>query len=156
MGIGFAGEWRDATGLINLRTRAYDPVLGRFIGRDSFSGIAGAPQTGNRYSYGLDNPMRFTDPSGRFVNKILLNPVVWATAVTIVVPELAIAWAVTTAITGTDPVTGEHVSSEGRFVAGAAAPWGSGARSATHSGKPGLRRRPPRRRASAFDLRMTL
>lgn len=49
-GVGFAGEWRDPAGLINLRARAYDPSLGRFTSRDSFGGLGVAPQTANRYS----------------------------------------------------------------------------------------------------------
>jgi RHS repeat-associated protein len=124
VGIGFAGEWRDETGLLNLRARSYDPVLGRFIGRDTFGGIASAPQTGNRYVYGLSNPLRYSDPSGHFVNKVLANPVVWATAASIVSPPLGIAWAGVIAATGYDPVSGEHVSGEGRFIAGAAAAFG--------------------------------
>ncbi len=66
-GIGYAGEYRDPTGLINLRARSYDPVLGRFIGRDTFGGVASAPQTGNRYAYATSNPLRYSDPSGHFV-----------------------------------------------------------------------------------------
>jgi len=49
-GIGYAGEYRDSTGLVNLRARSYDPVLGRFIGRDTFGGVAAAPLTANRYA----------------------------------------------------------------------------------------------------------
>lgn len=63
-GIGYAGEYRDPAGLVNLRARAYDPVLGRFVGRDTFAGVASAPQSGNRYAYALANPLRYTDPSG--------------------------------------------------------------------------------------------
>ncbi|MBA2556697.1 MAG: RHS repeat-associated core domain-containing protein [Chloroflexi bacterium] len=70
-GIGYAGEWADATGLLNLRARAYDPTLGRFISRDTFGGVASAPLTGNRYLYGLGNPGRYTDPSGHFVAQAL-------------------------------------------------------------------------------------
>ena len=74
VGVGYAGEYRDATGLLNLRARSYDPVLGRFIGRDTFAGVASAPQTGNRYAYATANPLRFTDPSGHFVQTIIDNP----------------------------------------------------------------------------------
>jgi RHS repeat-associated protein len=63
MGIGYAGEWKEAAGLINLRARAYDPVMGRFVGRDTFDGVASAPQSGNRYAYALLSPRRYTDPS---------------------------------------------------------------------------------------------
>jgi len=73
-GIGFTGEWRDATGLVNLRFRAYDPVTGRFTGRDSFGGLALAPQTANRYTFGTGNPLTAADPSGHF-NSHLIMPV---------------------------------------------------------------------------------
>ena len=105
-GIGYAGEYRDATGLVNLRFRSYDPVLGRFIGRDTFGGVMSAPQTGNRYSYAGSNPLRYTDPSGRFANALV------TIAPTVV--ELLLYTNVVTAVilatyellTGTDPITG--------------------------------------------------
>ncbi|MCI0345958.1 MAG: RHS repeat-associated core domain-containing protein, partial [Chloroflexi bacterium] len=63
-GIGYAAEWKNATGLINLRARSYDPVSGRFVGRDSFGGAQLLPQTANRYAYANLNPLRYGDPSG--------------------------------------------------------------------------------------------
>lgn len=59
-GIGYAGEYGDPTGLTNLRARSYHPVMGRFIGRDTFAGFMSAPQTGNRYAYALTKPVRYT------------------------------------------------------------------------------------------------
>jgi RHS repeat-associated protein len=66
-GIGYTGEWSDASGLVNLRARAYDPRLARFTGRDTVGGVLSAPQTANRSSYALNNPFRYTDPGGRFI-----------------------------------------------------------------------------------------
>jgi RHS repeat-associated protein len=61
----YAGEQRDSeTGLINLRARYYEPVLGRFVSRDVLSGRSGFPQSFNRYVYALNNPVRQLDPSG--------------------------------------------------------------------------------------------
>ena len=61
----YAGEQKDSeTGLINLRARYYDPLLGRFTQRDSEPGRAGFPQTYNRFTYSLNNPLRLVDPSG--------------------------------------------------------------------------------------------
>ena len=61
----YAGEQRDGeTGLLNLRARLYDPVLGRFITRDSFDGMVGVPQSWNRYSYAENDPVNSTDPDG--------------------------------------------------------------------------------------------
>jgi RHS repeat-associated protein len=111
-GIGYTGEWSDATGLVNLRARAYDPLLARFLGRDTFGGVASAPQTANRYSYAANNPFRYTDPSGRFIQAALDHPGELASlAVSLtVVPGLALAaWA---AVTGSDPFTGRLLSGE--------------------------------------------
>ena len=108
-GIGYAGEYRDGTGLVNLRFRSYDPVLGRFIGRDTFGGVASAPQTGNRYSYATSNPLRYTDPSGHFVNAaIAVAPTLIETAMMFnpVGAALILGYE---AITGTDPATGQRV-----------------------------------------------
>ncbi|MER3448194.1 MAG: hypothetical protein C4291_15860, partial [Candidatus Dadabacteria bacterium] len=44
--------------------RFYDPLLGRFLSADSIVPGAGNPQAFNRYSYVLNNPLRYTDPSG--------------------------------------------------------------------------------------------
>jgi RHS repeat-associated protein len=71
-GIGYGGEWTDPTGLVNLRFRAYDPSLGRFLSRDTFDGLPAIPLTGNRHSDALGNPLRYTDPSGHFVNGVLI------------------------------------------------------------------------------------
>jgi RHS repeat-associated protein len=63
--FGFAGEQKDAeTGLINLRARYYDPALGRFLQRDPAPASGTYPQALNRYSYGINNPIRVIDPSG--------------------------------------------------------------------------------------------
>lgn len=63
--FGFAGEPRDATGLIYLRARYYDAELGRFLSRDSWGGHPAEPDSFNRYSYVTNNPVRFADPVGR-------------------------------------------------------------------------------------------
>jgi RHS repeat-associated protein len=110
VGIGYAGEYRDGTGLINLRARSYDPVLGRFIGRDTFAGVASAPQTGNRYAYATANPLRFTDPSGRFVNAALaVLPTLAEMAITFNPVGAAIVFGYQV-ITGTDLATGEAIN----------------------------------------------
>jgi RHS repeat-associated protein len=42
--------------------RYCDPVLTRFIQADTLASLA--PQSLNRYSYTLNNPILYTDPSG--------------------------------------------------------------------------------------------
>ena len=72
---GFTGhEMLDAVGLVHMNGRVYDPDLGRFISADPFIQFADNPQSFNRYTYVLNNPLSFTDPSGfglfSFVKKI--------------------------------------------------------------------------------------
>jgi len=54
-------------GLINMNGRMYDPVLGRFLSPDNYVQAADNSQNFNRYSYCLNNPLRYTDPSGEFL-----------------------------------------------------------------------------------------
>lgn len=72
---GFTGhEHLDAFGLIDMNGRVYDPVLGRFLSPDKFVQAPFLTQSFNRYSYCLNNPLKYTDPSGDFWNW----PIVWA------------------------------------------------------------------------------
>jgi RHS repeat-associated protein len=52
--------------LINLNARLYDPVLARFLGMDPFVQSPDFTQNFNRYAYGLNNPLKYTDPSGEW------------------------------------------------------------------------------------------
>ena len=54
----------DDLGFYNYGARLYDPVLGRFISPDSMVPEPFNPQSFNRYSYTLNNPLRYIDPSG--------------------------------------------------------------------------------------------
>ena len=47
--------------------RYYDANIGRFISADTIVQSLANPQTLNRYSYVVNNPVRFTDPSGHCV-----------------------------------------------------------------------------------------
>ena len=62
---GYTGhEHLDWLGLINMNGRMYDPQLGRFLSPDPFIQSPTDPQNYNRYSYCLNNPLKYTDPSG--------------------------------------------------------------------------------------------
>lgn len=50
--------------LIDMIGRLYDPNLGRFISCDNYVQMPDNSQNFNRYSYCLNNPLRYTDPSG--------------------------------------------------------------------------------------------
>jgi len=51
--------------IINMNGRLYDPVIGRFFSPDNFVQMPEATQSYNRYSYCLNNPLKYTDPSGQ-------------------------------------------------------------------------------------------
>lgn len=62
---GYTGhEMLDAFGLVNMNGRMYDPVLGRMLSPDNYVSSPGSTQAFNRYSYALNNPLVYTDPSG--------------------------------------------------------------------------------------------
>jgi len=62
---GYTGhEHLDKFGLINMNGRVYDPKLGRFLSPDPDIQEPDNSQNYNRYSYCLNNPLIFTDPSG--------------------------------------------------------------------------------------------
>ena len=64
---GYTGhEHLDKLGLIHMNGRVYDPELGRFLSADPFIQFSKNIQSYNRFSYVLNNPMSYTDPSGFF------------------------------------------------------------------------------------------
>lgn len=64
---GFTGhEHIDEIGLIDMNGRVYDPYIGRFLSPDAFVQSPTNPQNFNRYSYCLNNPLKYTDPDGNF------------------------------------------------------------------------------------------
>ena len=60
---GFPGQRRTLPDLYYNRYRAYDPTTGRYIQADPI-GLAGGASP---YSYAMNNPLRYTDPTGEFV-----------------------------------------------------------------------------------------
>ncbi len=68
---GYTGhEMLDAVGLIHMNGRVYDPLLGRFMSADPTMQFPKNMQNYNRYSYVLNNPLSYTDPSGFFLKSI--------------------------------------------------------------------------------------
>ena len=57
-------EYDIETGLYYYKARYYDPKLSRFIQPDTIVPSAKNLQAYNRYSYVVNNPLKFTDPSG--------------------------------------------------------------------------------------------
>ena len=51
-------------GLINMNARLYDPIACRFLSPDPYVQMPDFTQNFNRYSYALNNPLKYTDQSG--------------------------------------------------------------------------------------------
>jgi RHS repeat-associated protein len=60
----FTGQNLDNSGLYYYGARYYDPTIGKFISADAIVQNPYNPQSLNRYSYCLNNPLRYTDPTG--------------------------------------------------------------------------------------------
>ncbi len=62
---GFTGhEMLDDSGLIHMNGRVYDPTAGRFLSADILIQAPSNTQSYNRYSYVLNNPLSYVDPTG--------------------------------------------------------------------------------------------
>lgn len=72
LGRGYTGhEHLQMFGLINMNARLYDPVVGRFLSPDPYVQAPDWSQNFNRYSYALNNPLRFNDASGKFLHIVI-------------------------------------------------------------------------------------
>ena len=91
---GFTGhEHLDDVGLIHMNGRVYDPVLVRVMSADPIIQAPSNGQSYNRYSYVLNNPLSYIEPSGfsawtRFRDKIL-KPVVIIVVAVVAAPYVA-------------------------------------------------------------------
>ena len=52
--------------LINMNARLYSPYVGRFLAPDNYVQAPENTQSFNRYSYCLNNPLKYVDPDGNF------------------------------------------------------------------------------------------
>jgi RHS repeat-associated protein len=65
--FGFTGhEMDEESGLIYMKARYYDPVLGQFLNEDSFEGSLKTPPSLNKYLYAAGNPVIYVDANGNF------------------------------------------------------------------------------------------
>jgi RHS repeat-associated protein len=59
-------EHLDEVGVIHMNGRVFDPLIGRFMSADPFIQAPFELQSHNRYAYVMNNPLKYTDPSGYF------------------------------------------------------------------------------------------
>lgn len=57
-------EHLDSTQLVHMNGRLYDPFIGRFLSPDPIIQSPLFSQSLNRYSYALNSPLNYTDPTG--------------------------------------------------------------------------------------------
>ncbi len=60
--------------LINMNGRMYDPIAGRMLSPDNYVQDPTSLHSFNRYSYVINNPLKYTDPSGQIIKNILFGP----------------------------------------------------------------------------------
>jgi RHS repeat-associated protein len=64
-GGGYTGhEHLTAFGLVNMNARLYDPLTARFLSPDNLVQAPALGQNYNRYSYCLNNPLKYVDKDG--------------------------------------------------------------------------------------------
>ena len=107
-------------GIIHMGGRIYDATLGRFLQADPHVQAPTNSQNYNRYSYVLNNPLSYTDPSGYFFKSLKKFVKKWwkpivAIAATIATYGAASGWAAgwgltTTASYGTVMAAGNAVT----------------------------------------------
>ncbi len=63
--ITYAGyQYDEETGLYYLNARMYDPKVARFLQEDTYAGNASDPLSLNLYTYCVNNPLIYVDPTG--------------------------------------------------------------------------------------------
>jgi RHS repeat-associated protein len=74
---GYTGQRADdSIGLMYYNARWYDPALGRFTQADTMLPGAGNPLAWDRYAYVLNNPIKFSDPSGHTSGPVTTEPLI--------------------------------------------------------------------------------
>jgi RHS repeat-associated protein len=67
--ISYTGKPHDAQlGITNFGARQYDPEIGRFLNVDPVGFVESNPMSFNRYLYVNNNPYKYVDPDGEFLN----------------------------------------------------------------------------------------
>ena len=62
--VTFTGSVADASSLLYMNARYYNPSTARFLSQDSYTGSASDPWTQHLYAYCNNNPVNMVDPTG--------------------------------------------------------------------------------------------
>ena len=62
--VTFTGSVADASGLLYMNARYYNPTTARFLSQDTYTGSASVPWTQHLYAYCNNNPVNMVDPTG--------------------------------------------------------------------------------------------
>ena len=62
--VTFTGSVADASGLLYMNARYYNPQTARFLSQDTYTGSASTPWTQHLYAYCNNNPVNMVDPTG--------------------------------------------------------------------------------------------
>jgi len=72
--LGYTGQrGQPELGLVFMHARYYEVRLGRWLSADTIVPQPGNPQSLNRFSYVLGNPLEYTDPSGHLANEEIME-----------------------------------------------------------------------------------
>ena len=106
---GYTGhEMIDGLDIVHMNGRIYDANIGRFMKADPHIQSPGNFQNYNRYSYVLNNPLSYTDPSGFFFKKLFKAvKKYWRTIASIVIAVY---------LPGASFLTGWSTAATGAFV----------------------------------------
>ena len=79
--VTFTGSVADASGLLYMNARYYNPATARFLSQDTYTGSASVPWTQHLYVYCNNNPVNMIDPTGH--SALLIALLVAITVVTL-------------------------------------------------------------------------
>ena len=68
--VTFTGSIADASGLLYMNARYYNPPTARFLSQDTCTGSASVPWTQHLYAYCNNNPVNLVDPTGHAAERI--------------------------------------------------------------------------------------
>ena len=73
--VTFTGSIADASGLLYMNARYYNPATARFLSQDTYTGSAFDPWTQHLYAYCNNNPVNMIDPTGHVAKWISIESV---------------------------------------------------------------------------------